>query len=532
MVDEMILQAVIERRLMQEGHVVSSVGHVREAIDRLGKDSYDVVLCDLHSSAGDGAELLQWLGSYRPSIPALVICEAISSEFRTEYETGGGSVRIIEKPIDLDKLVSMVEECGPRRGFYGNDIEIEFFDYVQMIALTGRDKAILVHTNAGVGRIWFEHGDICHVQMGEERGEGAFYKILGLDQGTFRETLFRPPPARTVMRPSMHLLMEAARRKDEGLLGLTEEEVKRIGAENAAREMARKAAKKAAKKAAAEASQPVAAPEPAPPPIPEPEPEPAPPPRPRVQPTTPPPRPRTEVTSVTEDVMARLDFLTDDDEDGATASTRQQPRPAPEPEPAPEPRRPRQAPPEPAADSSTSNASAASASASTSQGDGVPVMRRRVKTLERVVSKPHKKAKIQDLTVRARPEEQPDPAAPKGKAVTADVMDDPETRDLMLGQFWQFEGVDGVAIISSTGKVIAEDMRNNNNAVTLAGFYMRGAARIARTLGYNVFDGVIARSTNNQQMIMVGMGATSAVLSVATGFEPEVIRDAIMGVGS
>ena len=58
------------------------------------------------------------------------------------------------------------------------------------------------------------------------------------------------------------------------------------------------------------------------------------------------------------------------------------------------------------------------------------------------------------------------------------------------------------------------------------------AACSARTLGYNVFDGVIARAASGQQMIMVGMGATSAVLSVAPGHDPEVIRDAIMGVES
>jgi len=123
-------------------------------------------------------------------------------------------------------------------------------------------------------------------------------------------------------------------------------------------------------------------------------------------------------------------------------------------------------------------------------------------------------------------------ARPIKKATSVDLLDDPETRELMLGQFWQFEGVNGVAIISSTGKVIAEEMRNNTTVVTLAGFYMRGAARIARTLGYNVFDGVIARAASGQQMIMVGMGATSAVLSVAPGHDPEVIRDAIMGVES
>jgi predicted regulator of Ras-like GTPase activity (Roadblock/LC7/MglB family) len=132
----------------------------------------------------------------------------------------------------------------------------------------------------------------------------------------------------------------------------------------------------------------------------------------------------------------------------------------------------------------------------------------------------------------ARPPLRTEAARPIKKTAREDLLDDPETRDLMLGQFWQFEGVNGVAIISSTGKVIAEDMRNNSTVVTLAGFYMRGAARIARTLGYNVFDGVIARAANGQQMIMVGMGATSAVLSVAPGHDPEAIRDAIMGVDS
>ncbi|MCA9696088.1 MAG: hypothetical protein KC431_01100, partial [Myxococcales bacterium] len=95
------------------------------------------------------------------------------------------------------------------------------------------------------------------------------------------------------------------------------------------------------------------------------------------------------------------------------------------------------------------------------------------------------------------PPPQPDAGGAMG------LLDDPETRELMLGQFFEFEGVDGVAIISSTGKVLAEKMGSNSSLVTLAGFYMRGAARIARSIGYNVFDGVIARSKNGQQIIMI-----------------------------
>ncbi|MFZ6185547.1 response regulator [Nannocystis pusilla] len=576
-VDDMLLQAAIERRLKHEGHVAASASGSREAIDRLRRELFDVVLCDLHTTSGDGAELLQWLGSYFPSIPVVLIVEALSPEFRGQYE-GGGSVRIVEKPIDLDKLVKAIEACGIRKGFYGNQIEVEFFDYVQMVAGSGRDKAVVLTTHAGTGYLWIEHGDIVHAQWGEMRGEQAFYKMLSVGRGSFRENLFRSPPARTIVRSSMHLLMEAARQADEGILGQTDETVEER-----------------------EEEKPRAAPPP-------PEPEPTPPPRPvaEARPTRAPmPKPATspprsapppsqpsqpshggsglrrasdvrpddiDMASVADSAIARIDDLTlpqDDDEMEARSPKAPPPR-------APERSSERSGERLPERSSERSGERSPEPS-----NDGVPVLRRRVQTLERRVAQPVSptpargtptsvpalRATPASVPVRATPASIPavparatptsipavrtttippgqnsaaarGPAAqparsdarPIKKANTVDLLEDPETRELMLGQFWQFEGVNGVAIISSTGKVIAEDMRNNSTVVTLAGFYMRGAARIARTLGYHVFDGVIARSASGQQMIMVGMGATSAVLSIAPGHDPEAIRDAIMGV--
>lgn len=562
-VDDMLLQAAIERRLKHEGHVASSASASRDAIERLRRELYDVVLCDLHTTSGDGAELLQWLGSYFPSIPVVLIVEALSPEFRGQYE-GGGSVRIVEKPIDLDKLVKMIEACGPRKGFYGNQIEVEFFDYVQMVAGSGRDKAVVLTTHTGTGYIWIEHGDIVHAQWGEMRGEQAFYKMLSVGRGSFRENLFRSPPARTIVRSSMHLLMEAARQADEGTLGQTEtvEEREPSGASHSGFD--------------ADDDLPS---EPPPPARPEPvrqeparaeparSPTRAPMPKPDRSGATLPPRSAASSHSssrrpelrpgdvnmdeLADSAIARIDDLAlpQDDEEIEARNARSSPSSSRSPAPA-------------------------------DTGDGVPVLRRRVQTLERRVAQPtgpatpsrHTPTSVPALrhtpasvparftpastpaipsratptstpavrtttippgygptSTRSAPPVRPD-ARPIKKANTVDLLEDPETRELMLGQFWQFEGVNGVAIISSTGKVIAEDMRNNSTVVTLAGFYMRGAARIARTLGYHVFDGVIARSASGQQMIMVGMGATSAVLSIAAGHDPEAIRDAIMGV--
>lgn len=487
---EASLQAAVERRLSQEGHRAVNVGGAREAIERLRREPFDLVLYDLHASPGDGAELLQWLGSYYPSIPVIVLSEAAGPDRRGRGSDG--TVRFLEKPVDLERLAALVTEIGPRRGFFSNAIELEFFDYVQMIALTGRDKAVLVTTRDGIGSIWFEHGDISHVQFKEHRGEPAFYKLLAVGQGVFRETLFRSPPARTVHRSSTHLLMEAARLLDEGLLGADDV--------------------------------PPAEPEPEPPEEAEEE---------EQQPEEPlseaddwsDAHPDVDVAAdVAEAAMSMLDDLampTDDDEASLPAVPAKPARPAA----AAATQRPRPA-------------SAASPRAEI-PGDGVPIARRKVQTLEKVVSKPQTQPLLlaQPATAppsrpapRAQPVNEPSSTTRAPKKSSGDVLDDPETREALLGQFWQYEGVDGVAIISSTGKVIAEDMRNNSTAVTLAGFYMRGAARIARMLGYNVFDGVIARSTNSQQLIMIGMGATSAVLSVAPTNDPDAIRDQIMGV--
>ena len=550
-VGDQLLQAAIERQLQQVGHASASAGSVREAIERLRREPFDVVMCELHPSGSEGTELMQYMGSYYPSTPVVVICEALSPEFRGQYE-GGGSVRIVEKPIDLRKLVEIIESCGPHKGFFGNQVEIEFFDYVQMVAVSARDKALIVNTRAGTGYIWFEHGDIVHAQYGDYRGEQAFYKLLSTGRGTYREVFFRPPPARTIVRPSMHLLMEAARQADEGILGDSET----IEAEEE---------KKKPKKR------------------PEPEPE---------------PEPDESLSMMGEDDLSEL---------SPPARASPPPEPVRTRAPMPKPSTPAKPPPASVAPpvSAAPSASTAAGRRPDSErpagldmagvadsaiarfdeltmpsdddeveanrarggtelgGDGVPTLRRRVQTLERPIGRPTPvsmpavgggrptpapipvRGTPGPLPARATPVSTPVPrptgtnarpvrtdARPIKKATSVDLLDDPETRELMLGQFWQFEGVNGVAIISSTGKVIAEEMRNNTTVVTLAGFYMRGAARIARTLGYNVFDGVIARAASGQQMIMVGMGATSAVLSVAPGHDPEVIRDAIMGVES
>ncbi len=537
--DEVNLRFAIERRLRKAGMETGSASTVRHAIDRLRNEAYDVVLCDLRMPGGNGTQLLQWLGSYSPSTMIIVVSAFVTPEFRKTYQPTG-RLRILEKPVDLDVLVETLEELGPRKGFYGNAIEVELFDYVQMIALSGRDKLVEVTTPTGKGLIWFEHGDIVHVEYDQYRGEMAFYTLLGVNRGTFKEVFNREPPMRTVVRSSTHLLMEAARRADEGTLhGPPAEEedeetsfgdvAAEVAAEDEPTDLIENAEDVFAEPEAAEEEEY----------DPDLEFE-------RAMALTDPSR---ELTFHS-DSPAGLPVVDDDDLVDPFAEPEAGPVRVPTGPNAvipPEPGALEAPRPEPPADMLDALIDDEEQAVLDSLAEGEDEEYEEELLVEEVVEheehvepeehdepeehvEPEEHGEHEEHEEAEEEEAEESSSGGGGLLGHAAMFEDPDMRAVMLEQFWQFDGINGVAIISSTGKVLAEDMRNNSSLVTLAGFYMRGAARIARTLGFNVFDGVVARSIAGQQMVMVSMGAASAVLSVEPGTDPEMVRDQVMGV--
>jgi len=496
--DEVNLRFAIERRLRKSGMEAVSASTVRQAIERLRAEAFDVVLCDLRMPGGDGTQLLQWLGSYSPSTNVIIVSAFVTPEIRKEYDTGTG-LHILEKPVDLDDLLKLLEEIGPRGGFFGNAIEVELFDYVQMIALCGRDKIIEVKTPTGMGLIWFEHGDIVHAEYGDYRGELAFYKMVAVNRGTFKEVFFRPPPMRTVTRSSTHLLMEAARQADEGTLGEPAADARptAVADETSFAEVADQALDDAlarATSAPAETAAPAeaAAPTPTSPPATPP-------------PSMAPPAVGTDLEDpIIDEELIGDDFVLSDDDDDLELL-------------------PSDGVPEPQPLVGSGPVSAEGWDDVLEASDSVRAKIARVTPAKQPAKEPARKP------ARATPSPEPAPA-PAGSGAWGQhaVIDDDATRKRLLEQFRAVSGVNGVAIISNTGKVLADDMADSSAMVTLAGFYMRGAARVARSLGYNVYDGVIARAVSGQQMVLVTTGPTSAVLSVEIGSDPEAVRAEVM----
>ena len=202
----------LRARLLDDGLECQALPDMEQGLQALRQRSFDVVItsCDHEDT---WMEVMRWLGSHAPSTRAIALGLprlAAQQEWLTARSIAAFDV--VGTP-----LLEEVRRGASRRGFFGVGIEVELFDYVQMIALSGRDKCIEVDVPGGrSAKIWFEHGDIVHVMFEGAVGEEAFYKLLGCGVGKFREHFFVAPEERSIFGSSMHLLMEAARRADEG----------------------------------------------------------------------------------------------------------------------------------------------------------------------------------------------------------------------------------------------------------------------------------------------------------------------------
>ncbi len=89
-------------------------------------------------------------------------------------------------------------------------------DIVQMLQMSHKSATIAVQCGSRVSTIWCSHGAVVDAEHGRLRGEAAFYRIVGIQQGWMVTELRHVSRARTIDAPLQRLLLEAARRKDEG----------------------------------------------------------------------------------------------------------------------------------------------------------------------------------------------------------------------------------------------------------------------------------------------------------------------------
>lgn len=189
-----------------------------EAVQILEQSELDVLITDIRMPGKDGIWLLTKARELRPGIAVIVVTAFPSPELSREV-LASGALRFLEKPLDLEDLVRTVERLAQQGGWQGQVASLELFDIAQLMVMAGRTVTLEVRCDSDQGFLVFSHGQLVHASTSRLAGEEAFFSIASWEGGHFQEKRGgkKHDLPRNITMPTMELLLEAAKRRDEAV---------------------------------------------------------------------------------------------------------------------------------------------------------------------------------------------------------------------------------------------------------------------------------------------------------------------------
>jgi len=106
--DERAICIALQRLLGARGHDVETARSVEDAIERLGRAGFHLVVTDLGLGTGSGMDVLRWVREHAPET-AVVVITAYGSERTAVEAMKQGAADYVPKPFDNDELELVVE---------------------------------------------------------------------------------------------------------------------------------------------------------------------------------------------------------------------------------------------------------------------------------------------------------------------------------------------------------------------------------------------------------------------------------------
>jgi len=108
--DENAIRATLRDILEYEDYHILDVDNGIDGLELLQKQKVDLVLCDIKMNKMDGLEVLASAQELKKQIPFIMISGHGTIETAVQA-VKIGAVDFLEKPFDLDKLLSVVSEA-------------------------------------------------------------------------------------------------------------------------------------------------------------------------------------------------------------------------------------------------------------------------------------------------------------------------------------------------------------------------------------------------------------------------------------
>ena len=108
--DEQGIRELLELELGLQGYVIETVTNGQEAIDKIKKEKFDLVLCDIKMPKATGIQVLKEARKYNPDM-RVIMMTGYGEEANYNDSMRFGASGFISKPFHIDEVVASVEKA-------------------------------------------------------------------------------------------------------------------------------------------------------------------------------------------------------------------------------------------------------------------------------------------------------------------------------------------------------------------------------------------------------------------------------------
>ena len=112
--DDEEMRSLLKDFFEEEGFEIDSVSNGVDALRKLSKDHFDIVITDIRMPGLTGLDILPRIRRLKPEIPIIVMTAYGSDDLRRRSLERGATI-YLEKPIHLSKLRRLIREMVLRK---------------------------------------------------------------------------------------------------------------------------------------------------------------------------------------------------------------------------------------------------------------------------------------------------------------------------------------------------------------------------------------------------------------------------------
>lgn len=206
---------LIEKYLSKKKFSITIVDSPIKCIQMLKSKDFGLIISDINMPEMTGLELMTWVRE-NTNYTKFILMSGNVSESHEIFSSKYG-IDYIEKPINLEKLETSINNLLNNNHFSGNIQNINIFDFIQIISMSRKDKVIDIQDkfmNMN-GKIYIKNGNIVHVEFDNYVGEEAFFEISKIKNLVFNDLEWIDPSETTIDIPLNSLLIKNFNRMDK-----------------------------------------------------------------------------------------------------------------------------------------------------------------------------------------------------------------------------------------------------------------------------------------------------------------------------